>query len=261
MTARIHEAAAGFGSVVNEYERRRPDYPAEAVDRLIQEIEAQRGASVLDLGAGTGKLTRMLAITGVRLVAVEPVEAMRQRLAVVLPDIPVLAGLAAALPLADGTFDAVVCAQAFHWFADEASLAEIQRVLKPRGRLAMLWNTRDVTVPWVSDLGEILDPLQAAIPQETTGEWRRPFSSTDLFGPLHQLRFPHSQTLDADGLVERYASASYVARLPEPERSDVLERVRHLAETHPDLAGRETFELPYVTELHWCSRRDGDETT
>ena len=201
VTARIHDAAAGFGTVVNEYERRRPDYPAEAVDRLIQEIEAQRGAAILDLGAGTGKLTRMLAATGVRVVAVEPVEAMRQRLASLLPDIPVVAGLAAALPIADGRFDAVVCAQAFHWFADESSLREIHRVLKPRGRLAMLWNTRDASVPWVQALGDILGPLQAQIPQETTGDRWRPFSSTDLFGPLHQLRFPHSQYLGVEGLV------------------------------------------------------------
>jgi SAM-dependent methyltransferase len=248
----VHRAAAeGFEAVAGEYERARPDYPPAALDELRLGTESR----VLDLGAGTGKLTRMLAPLVRRLVAVEPLPAMRERFAQVLPGVPILGGVAEALPFADGAFGSVVCAQAFHWFAGEAALAEIHRVLTPRGRLALLWNVKDETVPWVRALGDILRPYQSRVPQETTGEWRRAFEGGRLFGPLQERRIPHAQRLDAAGLVERYASASYVAVLPKEERRGVLRRIGELAETHPDLRGREAFDLPYVTELYVCERR------
>jgi SAM-dependent methyltransferase len=247
----VHEAAAeGFGAVADEYERARPDYPQAAVDRLRRELGGRRW---LDLAAGTGKLTRMLGEE--RVVAVEPLASMREHFARVLPEVPLLAAVAERLPFADGSFAAVACAQAFHWFDGERALAEIHRVLEPGGRLALLWNIKDETVPWVRELGDILRPYQDRVPQEITGDWRGAFEAGGLFGPIQEARFPHAQPLDAPGLVERYASASYVAILPEPERRDVLARIRSLAETHPDLTGRAAFDLPYVTELHWCERR------
>ena len=259
MSGSFHEAAAGgFSAAAGEYERRRPDYPAEAIDRLVQELEIGRASTVLDLGAGTGKLTRMLVPLETAIAAVEPVEAMRARFREVLPGVPILAGLAEALPFRDETFDAVICAQAFHWFDGERALAEASRVLKPRGRLGLLWNIRDDSVPWAGELAAILEPYKDRVPQEDTGEWKRAFGASDLFGTLNQLRFQHSQLLDAEGLVERYASASYIAVLPEEERREVLGRIRELALTHPDLAGREDFELPYVTELYWAARREPD---
>ena len=257
MARSVHEAASGgFGAAADAYERRRPDYPVEAIDRLVQELEIGRICTVLDIGAGTGKLTRQLARLGPRMVAVEPVEAMRRLFATAVPGVPVVAAVAERLPVRDATFDAVVCAQAFHWFDGDRALAEIHRVLKPRGRLGLLWNVRDVSVDWVARLGEIIDPYQHSVPQEISGEWRRAFSATDLFGTLNQLRFTHTQSLDAEGLVERWSSASYIAVLPEEEREDVLGRIRRLAQVHPDLAGRPSFDLPYVTDLFWCARRD-----
>ena len=255
MSSSVHRTAAeGFGSVADEYERARPDYPKEAVDRMAQELALGNGSRVLDLGAGTGKLTRMLVPLGARVVAVEPLAAMREHLARALPDVPLTAGVAEDLPFADGSFDAVICAQAFHWFEGVRALAEIHRVLRPGGGLALLWNVKDEAVGWVGALGDILRPHQERVPQETTGQWRAQFSASS-FGPLQEARFPHSQPLTAPGLVERYASASYVATLPEEERRDVLGRIRRLTESHPDLSGKEDFELPYVTELHWCTRR------
>ena len=260
MRRSVHPSASGgFGAAAEEYERRRPDYPGEAIDRLVQEMEIGRACTVLDLGAGTGKLTRQLAKLGPMILAVEPVEAMRRQFKAAIPRIPVVAGVAEALPVGDGRFDAVVCAQAFHWFDGERALPEIHRVLKPRGRLGLLWNVRDASVDWVARLGEIIEPYQSTVPQETSGEWRRAFSASDWFGTLHQLRFTHSQPLDAEGLVERYASASYIAVLPPDQRAEVLERTRRLASVHPDLAGRSSFDLPYVTDLFWSSRRDPAE--
>jgi len=245
-------AAEGFGAVADEYERARPDYPRAAVERLTAELRIETGSRLLDLGAGTGKLTRMLS--GANLVAAEPLSSMRERFARVLPGVPLVAGVAEALPFGDAAFDAVVCAQAFHWFDGERALAEIHRVLTAGGGLALIWNVKDESVDWVRALGDILRPHQAKVPQETTGRWREAFGASG-FGRLEEARFPHAQRLDAAGLVERYSSASYVATLPDPQRRDVLRRVRDLAETHPDLAGRESFELPYVTELHWSARR------
>jgi SAM-dependent methyltransferase len=251
----VHEAAVrGFGRAAEAYERSRPDYPKEAVDRLVQELEISPDCSVLDLGAGTGKLTRMLVPTGAHLTALEPIESMRAAMARSVPGVDVVAGTAEAIPADDGSFDAVVCAQAFHWFDGERALAEIRRVLRPHGRLALLWNLRDESVGWVRRMTEIIDRHLADTPSERTGEWRRAFSATDLFGTLHQLRFPHRQELDLEGLVERVESISYVAVLSEEERGRVLDEMRELARSDPDLAGRDRFDLPYVTDLFWCAR-------
>lgn len=253
MSGKVHRAAAeGFGAVADEYERARPDYPEAAVERLGAELGTGR---TLDLGAGTGKLTRMLVPLGIPLMALEPIPSMHERFARILPDVPLVSGLAEALPFRDATFRGVVCAQAFHWFDGPRALAEIHRVLEPGGGLALLWNVKDESVPWVGALGDILRPYQARVPQETTGDWRRAFEATDLFGPLGESRIPHGQPLDGPGLVERYASASYIAILPEDERRDVLRRIGELTERHPDLAGRASFDLPYVTELYWSTRR------
>jgi SAM-dependent methyltransferase len=256
LSGSIHEAASeGFGAASGEYERRRPLYPEDAVERLVGELEIGPGSRVLDLGAGTGKLTRMLAPFGPRLVALEPIAAMRERFVEVLPDVPLAAGLAEALPFKDGSFGGVICAQAFHWFDGDRALPEIHRVLRPGGRLALLWNVKDEEVGWVKELGDILRPFQDAVPQESSGEWRGAFERTGLFGSLTEVRFSHAQRLDAEGLVERYASASYISFLPEDQRRDVLGRIRELADSHPDTAGR-GFDLPYVTELHWAERLD-----
>lgn len=255
MSRSVHEAAErGFGAAAEAYERSRPDYPSEAIDRLIQELEVNRSCRAMDLGAGTGKLTRLLLPTGATLVAVEPVEAMRVAFSTVLPEVRLVGGVAEALPFLDETFDAVVCAQAFHWFDGDRALPAIHRVLKRWGRLGLLWNVRDESVPWVRELTELIQPYERTAPREKTHEWRRAFSASDLFGRLNQLRFPYAQRLDVDGLVERFASVSFIASLSPEERDDVLERIRSLAETHPDLAGRKVFDLPYVTELYWCAK-------
>jgi SAM-dependent methyltransferase len=255
MKTPVHEAAGGgFGRVAETYERARPDYPTEAVDRLIQELEVSRACSILDVGAGTGKLTRMLIPTGVRVTAVEPVASMRRALAREVPQAVVLAGTAEAVPAADGTVDGVVCAQAFHWFDGERALAEFHRVLKSHGRLALLWNLWDGSVDWINELSVIIDPYRGSTPNERTRAWRQAFAATDLFGTLNQLRFPHHQVMDEDGLVERVASISFIAVLPDDERLRVLDQARQLARSHPDLAGRDHFEFPYVTELYWCAK-------
>ncbi|HEV3475500.1 MAG TPA: class I SAM-dependent methyltransferase [Actinomycetota bacterium] len=257
MSGSVHETAAtGFGAAADEYERSRPGYPQEAVDVLIRQLRIATGRRLLELGAGTGKLTRRVAGTGADIVAVEPVESMRRRFAEELPGVPVIAATAETLPFEDETFDAAAAAQAFHWFDGDRALAELHRVLRPEGRLGLMWNVRDESVNWVAALTELIDPYERTAPRFKTGEWRVAFEETKLFGDLHHQGFPNEQSLDADGLVTRIASVSFIARLPEGERHGVLDRIRQLAETHPDLRGRERFSLPYVTDVYWCDRRD-----
>ena len=254
MSGGVHETAArGFAAAAEGYERTRPDYPAEALDRLVQELEITPAAMVLDLGAGTGKLTRMLLPTRARMVAVEPVEPMWRTFGNVLPEVEVVAGTAEALPFVDAAFDAVVVAQAFHWFRGEQALGEIARILKPMGRLGLLWNIRDESVPWVHRLGEIMGPYERQAPRGQTGTWREAFSRTDLFGQLHQRRFTHAQELDVEGLVNRVASTSFIASIQDPgERERVLAEVRALGRSVVE--GEGSIILPYVTDLYWCLR-------
>ena len=143
----VHEVALGFDSTAAAYERGRPDYPPAAVEALVEALAIGPASTVVDLGAGTGKLTRLLVPTGARVVAVEPLAGMRAELATAVRGVEVLDGTAEAMPLGDGRADAVVAAQAFHWFADHQSLSEIHRVLRPGGGLGLVWNVRDQSVP------------------------------------------------------------------------------------------------------------------
>jgi SAM-dependent methyltransferase len=249
----VNDAAArGFQLAAREYERSRPDYPAEAVDRLIQELEIGEAARILDVGAGTGKLTRILVPTRARLVGLEPVAAMRDAFTAAVALVPLVGGTAEALPFADGVFDGVVAAQSFHWFQGEAALAEFHRVLRPAGRLGLLWNMHDVSVAWVARLIEIIERHQGSTPRERTGEWRRPFQTTSFFGSLNRRRFRNEQRFDVRGLVDRVATTSFIAALPTERRRAVLDEVARLAEANLDEGGEVI--LPYDTELYWCAR-------
>jgi len=256
MTEAIHPVAAtGFGAAADAYERGRPSYPQEVVDHVVRTLTVGPGRAVLDLGAGTGKLTRLLEPTGASIVAVEPVDAMRAELERRCPSVRALAGTAESIPLEDASVDAVVVAQAFHWFDGERALSEIHRVLRPKGRLCMLWNVRDETVDWVARLTGIIDAHRDGAPRYHTGEWRRPFERTGLFGPLHRWRTAHTHQMEAEAVVDRVASISFIAALDDERRADVCDRVRELIRTHPDLASRERISFPYRTDVYWCERR------
>jgi len=224
--------AASFGAGADRYERARPSYPVEAV-RWALPPGAQR---VLDLGAGTGKLTAVLLDLGLEVVAVEPSAPMRAH---VPARAQVLAGTAEQVPLPDASVDAVLVGQAFHWFEPGAALAEMARVLRPGGTLGLLWNVRDESAPWVR---EVWAEIESG--DDLMG---RPFEAQgDLGTPVSQ-HFRYEQQLDADLLVDLAASRSALLTMPDAQRAQVLERVRRLAP-----AG--LFVLPYVTEV-WRSVR------
>ena len=220
-------AAAGFGSAPDAYEKGRPGYPEAAVRWLAERTGLARGATVVDLAAGTGKLTQSLARTGAEVIAVEPIAAMRT--AIPAPARAV-EGTAEAIPLESASTDVVTVAQAFHWFDGDAALAEIHRVLRPGGSLALLWNVRRLEEPVHAAIEELIAPYYEGVPRHRQGKWREAFERTTLFGPLEQVEFENEQRLDADGLAARFGSTSVIAALPAGERSAFLGRVRALAE-------------------------------
>lgn len=241
-------AVAGFGAAAEAYERGRPSYPGGVIELFAAELGVGRGARVVDLAAGTGKLTRLLVATGASVVAVEPVAAMRAQLQALLPDVEALDGTAEAIPLPDAAADVVTVGQAFHWFDAPAALAEIARVLRPGGGLGLVWNERDTSVPWVAELSALFD-WDAKRPYQKGTDWAAVVAASGRFTPVRHQTLPYAQELDAEALVSRVLSTSYVAARPPEENVGLAAAIRELVAGFP-----ERFELPYLTDVLWCRR-------
>ena len=209
---------------------------------------------MLDLAAGTGKLTRVLAQTGAHVIAVEPVKEMRQRLLRAAPRVEARAGTAERIPLPDRAVEAVTVAQAFHWFDGDAALAEIHRVLRPGGRLGLIWNMKDESVDWVRGLAEIIEPYRGNAPKVASGAWKDAFERTSLFTPLDRARFAFVHETDMATVIARVTSISFIAALPEQEFEGVVAKVRDLLRTHPETREQRVFPLRYRTGVYWCDR-------
>jgi SAM-dependent methyltransferase len=237
-------AAAGFASAADVYERARPSYPPAAVAWIADRAVLGPGRTVLDVGAGTGKLTRLLVPTGARVIAVEPLTEMRAKLEEVLPGVVALEGTAEDLPLGDGAVDVVTCAQAFHWFNLDLALPELHRVLAQDGLFVLVWNMRDLGDSLQSGIEALLGPHRGAVSAQFDDGWRTIVESSRLFGPIERRSFVFEQLVTVDDVVGRVESTSFVAAMPEVEREVLLEQVRALA------AGREEpFSFPYRTEV------------
>jgi SAM-dependent methyltransferase len=253
----VHTAAReGFSTAARAYVRGRPEYPAEVVGWLEHALGLVPGKTVVDLGAGTGKFTKLLVRTGANVVAVEPVDAMREQLGLALPTVQTLAGTAQAMPLADASVDAVACAQAFHWFATSDALAEIHRVLVPGGQLGLVWNVRDESVDWVAALTELITPYEGDAPRFYKGDWRKPFDG-HLFGELHEAAFPYEHVGGAEEvIVDRFLSVSFIAALPADEQAHVAAQLRGLVAAYPALQG-DPVAFPYRTQVYRTTRLAG----
>lgn len=229
--------AGSFGAAAEQYERARPEYPATTVDWIVP-----AGArAAVDVGAGTGKLTRPLAERRLEVTAVEPSEGMRAQLEAGLPGVRALPGTAEQLPLADDSVDLVTYAQAWHWVEEGPALAEAARVLRPGGRLACVWNLREDGSGWMRELAQLLDRFGSNTVVEDGFAFGPPFGETE------RLAVPWSRPMSGERLLELLASRSYVIVAPEEERRRFFAAVRDLLATHPELAGRESFEMPYMT--------------
>jgi len=231
----LHPATRGFGLAADAYERGRPDYPAAAIEWLVDRLGLRPGRTVVDLAAGTGKLTRLLVPSGADVIAVEPIAEMRAK----IENARVLAGTAEAIPLEDASVDAVTVAQAFHWFRAEEALAEIHRVLRPGGGLALVWNVRDERDPVQAAASAIMQPLEENIPRRGKRNWREVIDGSET------ATFDHAQLVDEDAFVERFTSVSFIAAASPEERAAVEEQLRALAR---DVGT--PIRLPYVTEVY-----------
>ena len=253
---RTHVAVRGFDRAAAAYERGRPGYPAAAIAHLARTLGLRRGATVVELGSGTGKFTRALSPTGATIVAVEPTDGMRRVFARTVPRVAVLDGTAESIPLPDGFADAVVAAQAFHWFRPRPALREITRVLRPGGGLGLVFNTRDESVGWSHRLSEIIAPYWPSGRRAREAQWRAPFERNAVgFTALATRAFPYAQRASPEEFVARVLSVSVIAILPPRERRRVAEQVRAVLAADPATRGRRSLDLPYRTDVYTGRRR------
>jgi SAM-dependent methyltransferase len=241
--------ASSFGAQAAAYAEHRPDYPDAGVRWALGAGDGAR--QVLDLGAGTGKLSASLVALGHRVTAVEPDPDMRGELTRRLPSVTALAGGAERIPLADASVDAVVVGQAFHWFDQERALPEIARVLRPGGTLGALWNTDDDRVEWIAGLSQV-SPHQVSF-----RDWKtqgRGIRAHPAFTPVEPRDIPHRQPRTIDSLLATIATHSRVLILEPAEREALLERVRAYLAARPETAGG-SFDLEIVTRVERCTRK------
>lgn len=229
--------AASFDRAADSYERARPEYPSEAVDWLLP-----AGAKIaLDLGAGTGKLTRALTARELDVIAIDPSPKMLDQLRDAVPEAIVRLGTAEDIPLETASVDAVLVGQAWHWVDQELALPSVARVLKPGGTLGLVWNIRDERVPWVARLTEVMHPAQGEVFVESGTIEQGPF------GPIEKATFEWSREFTRSQLLDLVRSRSYFITAPAAEQESILSGVDSLLSNDPDLAGRSSWTMPYVT--------------
>ena len=270
MMHEVHEvAASGFGAQAATYDRVRPSYPPAAVRWLTTQLRIGPGQRVVDLAAGTGKFTALIAGAGADLVAVEPVAQMRDVLRGRLPGVPTLAGVAESLPFATGSLDAVTVAQAFHWFDPARAMAELARVVRIGGRVGLLWNARERGVDWLDRVWSVMDGVERRAPWRDEGRGRadpagtrgaasdsphwseRILTGSAGWSPWTTATFRHVQRATHQDLVDRILSVSHVAALPPRRQQAVLNEIRAILDKHPQTRDRAILPIAYrVSAMH-----------
>ncbi|MER5539498.1 class I SAM-dependent methyltransferase [Streptomyces mirabilis] len=235
------QRGTSFGSNAAAYAEHRPDYPREAIGWALAPVADRQQLTVLDLGAGTGQLTRGLLSLGLKVLAVEPDPRMRAELVRSHPEVGAHPGTAEEIPLPDASVDAVLVGNAFHWFDQERAFPEIARVLRPGGVVAALWNDDDARVDWIAGLARIFGWENTTSPVDRV----RPHA---LFNDLNHADFRHGQRSTTESMVARMGTLSPVLALPEQERVELLGRIRQHLNEHPDTEKGE-FDLPIVTSV------------
>jgi ubiquinone/menaquinone biosynthesis C-methylase UbiE len=249
-------AATGFQRAAGDYERGRPGYPPAAVEKIRQEIGIEAGQTVVDLAAGTGKLTRLLVeLLPAEVIAVEPVAGMRAQLELVVPGVTVLDGTAEQIPLADGAAHAVFVAQAFHWFRVPEAAAEIARVLDTDGALAILRNqeVEGDSAPGVAAAMAVVRE-RVHFPGTRHRTWREELERTGRFEPFREWTVANDVTQDIDSFRHRIASRSYVGAMDDDRRALLLDEVQAVLERN-GIAPGEPFAVPTVTRVIWARTR------
>ncbi len=255
---RTHPSVRGFDRAAEVYDRSRPGYPVPAIRYVGRLAALGAGRTIVELGSGTGKLTRSLRPLGAAIVAVEPTAGMRDVFARSVPGVAAVDGTAEAIPLPDAFADAIVGGQAFHWFRPAPAGREIARVLRPGGWVVALFNARSESEPWARRLRTIFDRYRGTTPTYRDPAWRRVIERPGApFSRLRLRSFRHVQWLDRAGVVDRVLSVSMVAALPVAERRAVAREVRSVLDADPATRGRSRIPLVYRTDVFSSRRRPG----
>jgi SAM-dependent methyltransferase len=237
-STRLRDHALSFAAVAEAYDRARPSYPTDAAAWLV----GHQKSMVVELGAGTGKLTELLVAAGHDVVATDPLPEMLGHLRARVPGARTAVATAEQIPVASCSADVVVCAQAFHWFDHAVALPEIARVLRPGGVLALVWNSRDEGSPWVRKLGAIIGSA------DNRDDLTDPLAQSVHFGFVESQEFRFWQALRRDDLFDLVRSRSYVALLDPAEREQLLARVGALYDDYG--RGPDGMQLPYITRCY-----------
>jgi ubiquinone/menaquinone biosynthesis C-methylase UbiE len=249
--------ATAFDSAAEEYERGRPGYPEEAIETVARELELDENSTVLDLAAGTGKLTRSLTGRFGEVIAVEPLAEMRAQLTQMVPGVEALEGSAESIPVDGASLNAVFVAQAFHWFDGRRALAEFKRVLRPGGGLALIWNTtpwETRETPWFAAVDDLLEERRvdlATLRRNASGRWREAFDDEHDFGPLVEATFDNPQSSTRTEFVDSLASRSYIAVLELADRAAVLAGLEKLLDRSDAPVEGDQVSIPMRTQCHW----------
>ncbi|KAI8364246.1 S-adenosyl-L-methionine-dependent methyltransferase [Blakeslea trispora] len=259
-------AAEGFQAQADFYATSRPSYPKEAIDFISTLPKSNEAYHVLDLGAGTGIMTKLLAeIKNFTVTAVEPVDNMRSKLESLVPQVTSLKGTSWSIPVASSSQDMVVLAQCFHWFDDLKSLTEIHRVLKPQGVLVLIWNMESQErSSWVASIRRLYEVYDGKAPQYRKGTWKKIFETDEakqLYDlPLQSKQFKNDFAVKRDQIWSRILSKSYIAVLDKEEADRLREQVEDTLD-HPDFSlperhSQEDILYKHDTDLYWCYKRE-----
>jgi ubiquinone/menaquinone biosynthesis C-methylase UbiE len=244
-------AAMGFQDAAHIYDQARPSYPNEAI-KFLKSL-CSTPTTIVDLGAGTGKLTRLLSAFGAQeIIAIEPVSAMREHLQLIPSITRIIAGTAEHILLEDNTVDVIFCGQSFHWFANERALTEIHRVLKPNGLLVLIWNTLDYPrYSWSQQILELINSYQPPeVPRYRSMKWKSAYENQNLFPCLQHKQFANIQHMTRETVINRFLSVSFIAVLPSEEKEKFIMKMHQIIDRTEDIR-EQTFDAPYLTDVYW----------
>lgn len=252
----VHSAAQAYQNVADTYVRGRPEYTTESIQALLGALKVTSESKAVDLGAGTGKFTKLILPYCPNVSTVEPIAAMRDKQRAFLRDDHILEGHAESIPFANSSLDCVFVANAFHWFDGPKALKEIHRVLKPGGGLGLIWlNDGVFTSDWGKLINAMLDDYEDGAPQRKTGVWDRAFTETTYFAPLAEEHLPHTRETTPELVLDRIGSLSFIALLPETEKAKLFQKVRDLLNSHPQTTGKTILQIDCVTDIYWTFKR------
>lgn len=249
MKQEIHPTAEqGFGQDASMYEYARPNYPSAITSWLTEDMGLNSSTTAIDLAAGTGKFTHYLAETQSKIIAVEPVKAMAEQFEQQHPNIPLISAFSHDIPLENQSVDAIVSAQAFHWFAHIDTLQEVHRLLKPEGHFGLIWNYRDTSYPWVQAISEVIASFEDNTPRFHHQKWQYAFEHQNLFLKKSEKEFSYTHTGTVDKVVcQRLRSTSFIAALPLNEQERIQKTLESIVYDYLNKTTTDIIDFPYCT--------------